>query len=206
MAHSLKTRNRYATDFLVALQQGIQGAQATRERMALDLSAALAETAALIEKACGGGSKVLFVGNGGSAGICSHMAIDFWKNGGLEALAFNDGSLLTCLGNDFGFDQVFARPVQCYGKAGDVLVAISSSGRSPDILNAVAAAREKQCQVLTFSGFDSANPLRTLGDYNFYVASHTYGIVETTHQALIHAILDASMLARGLMTAVEGVK
>ena len=138
------------------------------------------------------GNTVMFVGNGGSAGIASHVAIDFVRNGGLRALAFNDGAALTCLGNDLGYENVFSRQIETHGRAGDLLVAISSSGRSPNILKAVAAARQRGCAVLTLSGFAPDNPLRRLGDINLYVPSEAYGFVEISHLALIHAIGDFS--------------
>lgn len=136
------------------------------------------------------GNKVMFVGNGGSAGISSHMAIDFSKNGGMRALAFNDGAALTCLGNDLGFENVFAKQIELHGRSGDLLIAISSSGRSPNILRAVAAARAQVCPILTLSGFSPDNPLRGLGDMNLYVPSAEYGFVEVAHLVLIHAIVD----------------
>lgn len=136
------------------------------------------------------GNKLMFVGNGGSAAIASHMAIDYSKNGGLRALAFNDGASLTCLSNDLGYDQVFAKQIALHGRAGDLLVAISSSGRSANILEAVAAARAQDCRVLTLSGFAPDNPLRSRGDVNLYVESGEYGFVELTHLALCHCVLD----------------
>jgi D-sedoheptulose 7-phosphate isomerase len=140
-----------------------------------------------------GGNKLLFVGNGGSAGICSHMAIDYSKNGGMRATAFNDGAALTCLANDLGYEQVFAKQIELHARAGDVLVAISSSGRSVNILNAADEARRGGCQVYTLSGFDPDNPLRTKGDLNIFVASHEYGFVEVGHLMLLHAVLDLHM-------------
>lgn len=139
------------------------------------------------------GGKAIFVGNGGSASIASHMAIDFAKNAGIPAMAFNDGVTLTCLGNDLGYDQVFAKQVEMYGKPEDVLVAISSSGNSASILNAVAAARRIGMPVLTLSGFEAENRLRKLGDWNLYVPSGEYGFVEIVHLAVIHAVLDLAM-------------
>ena len=139
------------------------------------------------------GNKIMFVGNGGSAGICSHLAIDFSKNGGLRAMAFNDPSALTCLGNDLGYENVFAKQVEFHGRGGDLLVAISSSGRSPNILNAVKAARMINCKVVTFSGFTDDNSLRSTGDVNFFVRSKEYGFVEVAHLALCHAVLDIDM-------------
>ncbi|MBF0558791.1 MAG: SIS domain-containing protein [Nitrospirae bacterium] len=134
---------------------------------------------------------VYFIGNGGSAAISSHMAVDFLKNGGIKAMAFNDGPLLTCLGNDYGYQHVFEKPVEMFARGGDVLFAISSSGRSENILLGVQAAREKGCSVITLSGFDNDNPLLFKGDINFYVPSSSYGIVEVIHHTICHCILDS---------------
>jgi D-sedoheptulose 7-phosphate isomerase len=139
------------------------------------------------------GNTVLFVGNGGSAGIASHLAIDFSKNGGMRAMAFNDPSALTCLGNDLGYENVFAKQIEFHGRPGDLLIGISSSGRSPNILNAVKMARSRDIKVVTFSGFTPDNALRGVGDVNFFVASKEYGFVEVAHLALCHAVLDIDM-------------
>lgn len=139
------------------------------------------------------GNKLMFIGNGGSAAIASHMATDFTKNGNLRTLAFNDGAMLSCLGNDLGYENVFARQIEMHARQGDMLVAISSSGRSANILKGVAAARTMGCAVLTLSGFQSDNPLRRLGDVNMWVNSGEYGFVEIAHLALSHAILDMAM-------------
>jgi len=156
----------------------------------MPLADAVAWVVATARETHAAGNKVMFVGNGGSAGIASHMAIDFSKCGGVRAIAFNDASSLTCLGNDLGYENVFAQPVSMLGRPGDLLVAISSSGRSPNILNAVDAARAGGCRVLTLSGFKADNPLRGKGDVNLYVPSSAYGFVEITHLALLHAVLD----------------
>jgi D-sedoheptulose 7-phosphate isomerase len=139
------------------------------------------------------GNKLMFIGNGGSAAIAGHMATDFTKNGNLRTVAFNDGAMLTCLGNDLGYEQVFAKQIEMHARQGDMLVAISSSGRSANILGGVAAARAAGCAVLTLSGFQSDNPLRRLGDVNLWVNSGEYGFVEIAHLALCHAILDMAM-------------
>jgi D-sedoheptulose 7-phosphate isomerase len=150
----------------------------------------IGEVAALIAKQGRAGLKIYFIGNGASAAISSHMATDFWKNGGIRALAFNDSTLLTCMGNDYGYEQVFAKPLQMFADPGDILIAISSSGQSPNILLGVNAARQKQCRVITLSGFKPDNPLRSLGDYNFYVPAQTYGTVEIVHHSICHCLLD----------------
>src|ERR1051325_10558780 len=144
------------------------------------------------------GGKLMFVGNGGSSAIASHMSIDYWKNGGMRATAFNDPALLTCLSNDYGYEHVFEKPVRMFGTDKDLLIAISSSGKSPNILRAVDAAREIGCDVVTLSGFGADNPLRSKGDVNFYVPSGSYGFVELTHLSICHCILDlACETARG---------
>jgi D-sedoheptulose 7-phosphate isomerase len=135
-------------------------------------------------------NRIFFIGNGASAAIASHMASDYTKAGGLKAHAFNDGALLTCIGNDFGYQHVFEKPVEFLADPGDFLFAISSSGNSVNIHNGIKAAREKPCTVITFSGFKEENPLRTLGDLNFYVPSDNYGTVEILHHSICHCILD----------------
>jgi D-sedoheptulose 7-phosphate isomerase len=137
--------------------------------------------------------KIIFIGNGGSAGISSHLAIDYLKNGGIPALAFNDGASITCLANDLGYENVFAKQIDMHGRNGDLLIAISSSGRSPNILNGVASARQRGMDVVTLSGFTPDNPLRAAGDVNFYVDNDVYGFVEISHLALCHAFLDMKM-------------
>lgn len=138
----------------------------------------------------GSGSKVIFIGNGASAAISSHMSVDYWKNGGVRAIAFNDSSLLTCIGNDYGYNHVFQKPIEMFANNGDILVAISSSGRSENILLAVQAALVKNCKIITLSGFDSDNPLSMLGTFNFYVPAQSYGPVEIIHHSICHCILD----------------
>lgn len=132
----------------------------------------------------------MLIGNGGSAAIASHQALDFWHAGSVRAMAFSDSALLTCMSNDYGYENVFAKSIEMFADSRDVLIAISSSGCSPNITRAVQVARAKECDVITFSGFDKDNSLRSLGDLNFYVASNVYGYVEIAHLALIHTVAD----------------
>jgi D-sedoheptulose 7-phosphate isomerase len=136
------------------------------------------------------GNKLIFVGNGGSAAIASHMATDYSKNGDVRSIALNDASMLTCLGNDLGYDRVFAKQIELHARAGDLVIAISSSGRSANILNAVDAATAAGCTIATMSGFTPDNPLRRKGKWNFFVASDRYGFVEIGHLTICHAVLD----------------
>lgn len=163
---------------------------------AMTLDQGMEATLELIESVKASGKKIMVVGNGGSAAIASHQVIDFWKAGGIKAVSFNDSSQLTCLGNDFGYEHIFSKPVEMFGEPGDMLLAISSSGRSPSITNAADAARRKQCSVVTFSGFEANNPLRAQGDINFYMESSQYGFVEVGHLALIHYLSDVCKFVR----------
>jgi D-sedoheptulose 7-phosphate isomerase len=160
---------------------------------ALSLDEGFSRVASAAREAHARGNKIMFIGNGGSAAISSHMALDYLKNGGMRAMALNDLAALTALGNDFGYDQVFAKQLDLHARPGDLLVAISSSGRSANILNAVDLARTRECGVVTFSGFSEDNPLRRCGDVNFYIRSGQYGFVEIGHLALCHASFDIAM-------------
>jgi len=136
------------------------------------------------------GGKVFFIGNGGSASIASHMAVDLWKNANIRAHSFNDNSLLTCVSNDFGYKHVFKKPIEMFAEPLDILVGISSSGKSENILWGVDAAKKKGVKIITLSGFDAGNPLCKMGDVNFYVPSSEYGAVEVMHLALCHCLID----------------
>ena len=127
--------------------------------------------------------------SGGSAAIASHQVADFTKIG-IRALAPLDHSLLTCLSNDYGYENAFAEAVKVMGRRQDVLFAISSSGESRNILNAVAVAKEKKMAVVTLSGFNESNPLRKMGEINFYVPSSSYRCVESALLFIFNCILD----------------
>lgn len=165
-----------------------------REGNLLEFAKGLEAVVKKIQMQTQAGNKLIFIGNGASASISSHMSTDYWKNGGMRAIAFNDSSLLTCISNDFSYEEVFEKPIKMFADKGDILMAISSSGGSKNILNAARAARETGCSVITFSGFNPKNPLSSMGDYNFYVNSPSYGFVEITHLALCHCICDIIIL------------
>lgn len=185
-----KPTGRHAMSFLVNLEELEKEFQVTnKQNTLLPLTGGFAKAMALMVDAATRKKKLIFVGNGGSAAIASHQAVDFWKNGGIKAVTFNDASLLTCIGNDCGYENVFSEPVRRFAESGDVVLAISSSGRSPNMLNAVKAARSMGSRVITFSGFTADNPLRRMGDVNFFVPVRAYGLVEVSHLILIHAML-----------------
>ena len=134
-----------------------------------------------------------FVGNGASMAFTNHMALDWTKNGKVISCCYASASLLTAIVNDLGYDETFSAAVDWYGQPGDLLITISSSGNSKNIINAIKIARKKKIKVVTFSGLRPDNLSRKLGDLNFYVPAKTYGIVECAHQVLLHLWLDQFM-------------
>ena len=137
--------------------------------------------------------KAILVGNGGSASVVGHMQMDLCNAVKLRAICFHDAPLLTALSNDFGYVVAFERCVKLWAEPGDVIVGVSSSGRSENILRAVDAARAADCDVITLSGFANDNPLRSRGDINFHVPSKDYGPVETAHACLAHMLTDLAL-------------
>ena len=137
--------------------------------------------------------KQIICGNGASAAFANHMALDWSKNGGVRTISFSSPAILTAVGNDMGYDQSFAAPLDWYAESGDLLVTISSSGNSRNIVNTIAKAREKGLKVVTLSGLKPDNASRASGDVNLYVPAKTYGVVECVHQVILHVWLDLYM-------------
>ena len=102
------------------------------------------QTKEAILKASKKGNKTIVIGNGGSAAISSHVSVDLTKISYVRAINFNESDLITTFGNDFGFEEIFAKAIEYYGDKGDVLIAISSSGRSNNIINACKMAKIKK--------------------------------------------------------------
>jgi D-sedoheptulose 7-phosphate isomerase len=133
-----------------------------------------------------GARKVMLCGNGGSAAIVSHVQNDLCESGGVRAMVFTEQPVLTARANDFGYGSVYERPVELWAEPGDLVMTVSSSGKSENIIRTLNAARKKQCNLITFSGFNPDNPSRQLGDLNFYVPTSVYAYVECAHMVLIH--------------------
>ncbi|HDQ23154.1 MAG TPA: SIS domain-containing protein [Candidatus Uhrbacteria bacterium] len=156
----------------------------------LNLSDALIKSAEMVMKANSLGKKIIFIGNGGSAAVASHKALDYWFTGKIRGMAFSDHVNLTCVSNDFGYKNIFVKQIEMFADNGDILFAISSSGNSENIILAVEEARNCGCQVLTFSGFKESNRLIGLGDLNFYTPVSHFNKVESIHLLLCDCILE----------------
>ena len=144
------------------------------------------------------GKKVIVVGNGGSAAMASHVAVDFTKAAKIRAVNFNEADLLTCFANDFGYENWVSKALEFYADQGDLVILISSSGKSQNILNGAKKAKEMGLFVITVSGFLPDNPLRELGNLNLWVDSTEYNIVEMTHHVWLVAIIDYMIETKGI--------
>jgi len=156
----------------------------------LNLSDALIKSAEMVMKSHSLGKKMIFIGNGGSASIASHKALDYWFTGKIRGIAFSDHANLTCVSNDFGYQNIFVKQIEMFADKDDILFAISSSGNSENIILAVDEARNRGCQVFTFSGFKETNKVRGLGDLNFYTPVSHFNKVESIHLLLCDCILE----------------
>jgi D-sedoheptulose 7-phosphate isomerase len=170
----------------------IVGGCEIRDRKGFDLGIeeGIAAVAKILAGVRSNNGAVYVIGNGGSAGIASHVITDFVNVAKLRAYTLHDPSLLTCMANDYGYENAFARLLKQMAKSGDALVAISSSGRSANIRNAAAQMAESGGTVITLSGFAADNPLRALGDLNVWLDSTDYGFVEIGHQFVLHNVAD----------------
>lgn len=136
------------------------------------------------------GNKIILAGNGGSAAMASHIAVDITKNAGVRAMTFNEYDLITTLANDYGYENWISKGIEFYYDPGDVIVLISASGKSKNVTNAAQTAKALDLGTITFSGFHKDNPLRKLGDINLWVDSNIYNVVEMTHHIWLLAIVD----------------
>ena len=138
-------------------------------------------------------SRIFFVGNGGSCAIASHMTADFMKNGGMNTCSLYDSAVMTCVGNDYGYEHIFSKHMEFLVRENDLVIAISSSGNSRNIINAIETAKGKKASVITFTGFLANNRVKQMGDMNVYVPSEKYGIVESIHNLILQQIVDLIM-------------
>jgi D-sedoheptulose 7-phosphate isomerase len=136
-------------------------------------------------------AKIMIFGNGGSAAIASHVSVDLTKNANIRAVNFNEADLITCFANDYGYERWIEKAIDFYADDKDVLILISSSGKSLNMINACKAARNKKIsKIITFTGHDKNNPLSKHGDINFWIDSKAYNFVENTHQVWLLTIVD----------------
>jgi len=134
--------------------------------------------------------KVIVAGNGGSAAMASHVAVDFTKQAKIKTINFNEPDLITCFANDYGYEHWVEKAVEFYGDNGDMLILISSSGNSENMVNAAKKAKSIGIYVVTFTGFNQQNALKNEGELNFWLDSKAYNVVENTHQIWLLMVCD----------------
>ena len=136
-------------------------------------------------------AKIMVFGNGGSAAIASHVSVDLTKNANIRSVNFNEADLITCFANDYGYERWIEKAIDFYADDKDVLILISSSGKSPNMINACKAARNKNMsKIITLTGHYNGNPLSKLGDINLWIDSKAYNFVENTHQIWLLTVVD----------------
>lgn len=169
----------------------ITGCFCTNKRQSeVGLESAVSMTMGHLQKLKLDKHRLYIVGNGGSAAVASHALVDFVNVAKINAQVLHESSLVTCMANDFGYPNVYSRVLQDFINPEDMLIAISSSGNSQNICQAAEVAREKQATVVTLTGFNKDNPLRQLGDINYWLNSNDYGYVEVGHQFILHNLSD----------------
>ena len=135
--------------------------------------------------------KILIFGNGGSASIASHFSVDLTKNAKIRCTNYNESDLITCFSNDFGYEHWVEMAINYFGDKGDVLIIISSSGKSKNMINACFAARKKKfSKIITLTGHSVDNPVKKLGDINLWVNTKAYNYIENIHQFWLLSLVD----------------
>ena len=140
------------------------------------------------------GNKVLICGNGGSNCDALHFAEEFTgrfrsDRKALPAIAISDSSHITCVGNDYGFDSIFSRGVEAYGKPGDMFFGISTSGNSPNVIKAVEAAKKIGMKTCLLLGKDGGK-LKGMGDFEFIIPGKTSDRIQEIHMMILHIIIE----------------
>lgn len=154
----------------------------------------------------GTNNKIIFIGNGASNTIANHAALDYMGQTGVTTMSVNDPAILTAFANDFGYEKVFERFAKINFNEGDILVAVSSSGNSPNVVNAVNYVNSIGGKAYCFSGFDKDNELSKICKNNFWVDNKKYNIVESVHNLWLAMICDLLIDWMGDGVGVHGIE
>ena len=134
--------------------------------------------------------KVYVVGNGGSSSIASHVSVDFAKVANIPSDTFNNANLITCFANDYGYENWVVEAIKAYLNKNDMMILISSSGTSKNIVNAAKYCKKNSIQLITLSGFKKNNPLSKCGNVNFHINSDQYNFIEMSHHIILVYLVD----------------
>ena len=133
---------------------------------------------------------IYIIGNGGSAAIASHVSVDFAKTTRIPSATFNNSNLITCFANDYGYENWVLEAIKAYTNKNDLIILISSSGTSNNIVNAAKYCKSNKINLITFSGFNKDNPLSKLGNINFHIDSNKYNYIEMSHHIILLTLVD----------------
>ena len=160
----------------------------------------------IINKIIKQNKRIFIIGNGGSASIASHVSVDFAKVARVSSSTFNNSNLITCFANDYKYENWVAEAIKAYCDNKDLIILISSSGKSKNIVNAAKYCQKKKINLITLSGFNKNNPLSKLGLVNFYINSKNYNFIEMSHHIILLSIVDffANPLSKGRRTETDG--
>jgi D-sedoheptulose 7-phosphate isomerase len=170
---------------------------ANQDGRSLECEKGIQKNLDMLEKLRARGGNLFLIGNGGSAGVVSHILTDFINVNKLNARTLHESTLLSCISNDYGYENSFSEPLSTLARDKDLLIAVSSSGRSANIRNAVKGIKEIGGEAITLSGFGQDNPLRSMGDLNIWLDSNSYGLVEIGHLFYLH-YLSGRLKSKGL--------
>tara|TARA_B110000858_G_scaffold189372_1_gene236049 strand:- start:158 stop:703 length:546 start_codon:yes stop_codon:yes gene_type:complete len=172
--------NKYITNYLNKLSNLIRGID----------QGDLLKISKIIKQVKKNKKKVILVGNGGSAAMASHVSVDLTKMCKIRAVNFNEADLLTCFSNDYGYENWVQKALSFYADKGDLLICISSSGESKNIIKGAKFAKKIGCKVITLTGFDQKNKVRKIGDINLWLNSKNYNLIEMTHHTWLLVVVD----------------
>jgi D-sedoheptulose 7-phosphate isomerase len=181
----------YLTTYTAEVTEGVNQTVATGQNGVFDTQTAFDKWTRLVQDRKAKGGVFFFCGNGASCTMAEHLSHDCFQNADMKTYTVSETSHITAISNDISYEDVFAYRIGKIGAENDVLIAISSSGNSPNVIKAIETAREKGMFVVTVSGKGGDNKSRKLGDLNFWTPLSTYGLVESAHAVLLHALLDA---------------
>jgi D-sedoheptulose 7-phosphate isomerase len=134
--------------------------------------------------------KLIFAGNGASASISNHASLDFTKQAKVRSINFNESAFITAFSNDYGYEDWISKALEFYAEPQDTLILTSCSGTSANVVSESKYANENKLNLITFTGFDPDNPLKSRGDINFWIDSKAYNIIEGIHQIWLLSICD----------------
>jgi len=182
------------SDFSSTLEQAIYGAVETLQSLK-KIEPKISRAAEMIEQCLRSGNKLLVCGNGGSASDAAHFATELVVRFAKERRAYpaicltGDGGLLTAAANDYGFDEIFARQVTAFGVPGDVLICLTTSGKSKNVQRALEEAKSRKLKTVAFLGRDGGSTIR-LADVDLLVASDSTARIQEAHKLLLHVLCE----------------